>query len=251
MARRSAAGTGDDTEGTVPAAGLGEADAFTLVGAATEVVPGDATAGVTGAAVVAGAAGWVAAGSSDAGVSHAVSKIITGTAQNVKKRRRSTTISLYGRTQLAWSQSGTKSARFPADWGNIESPLMMKEAVQEMAVYRQNDHEHVAPVTRETTVVREGGSGAGVLIGIVVALVIIGLIAWALLSSGLFNGPTVAPAGEPNAPNINVDINQPSGGAGTGNGAAPANEAPVAPNSGAQQSGPSGGGEQPAGPSGR
>lgn len=119
----------------------------------------------------------------------------------------------------------------------------MKEAVLEMAVYRQNDHEHVTPVTRETTVVRESGSGAGMLIGIVVALVIIGLIAWALLSSGLFNGATVAPAGEPNAPtNINVDINQPSGGAGAGSGAAPANEAPVAPN---------GGGAQPTGPGGR
>lgn len=76
------------------------------------------------------------------------------------------------------------------------------------------DHDYVVTPVRDTTVVHEGGSSAGVLAGLVVALVIVGLIVWALFGSGLFNGSPQAPGAnnQPNTPpRIDVNINQPNG----------------------------------------
>ena len=107
--------------------------------------------------------------------------------------------------------------------------------------HRNVDHAHVVPV-RET-IVRERGSSAGVLFGLIIALVIIGLIVWGIVGSGWFNtaGPTTPNTPGTN-PRIDININQP--GNQTGNPSYPGNPSAPAP------SGPAGSTNQNPAPDG-
>ena len=82
------------------------------------------------------------------------------------------------------------------------------------------DHKRVVTRVRET-VVEERRSSAGVLAALIVALVIVGLIAWAIFGTGWLNVagttlPSNAPANPPIEININQPARQPVGGPNTG-----------------------------------
>ena len=75
----------------------------------------------------------------------------------------------------------------------------------------QARHKHVVTRVRET-VVEERRSSAGVLAALIVALVIVGLIAWASFGTGWLNiAGTTSPSNAPVNPQIDININQPAG----------------------------------------
>lgn len=59
-----------------------------------------------------------------------------------------------------------------------------------MAVYRDRDAGRVVTATTSTTtIVEERDSSVGLIAGLIVAIVIVGLIAWTLFNGGIFGDP--------------------------------------------------------------
>lgn len=84
-----------------------------------------------------------------------------------------------------------------------------------MAIYRDHGDRLVTPAASSTTIVEERDHSAGLIAGLIVAVVVVGLIAWALFNGGILGEPAIgADAGVQPGPAIHGNGTQSGGAAG-------------------------------------